>query len=383
MRKLKKIVPALVLACTTLFSAVVNADAGADFDTFYGDVKETSSVLLPENPGLGDEWAILTLARVGNLSDESAEAYLESAEASVSAIEGDQLEAYPTGNARVTLAVSALGKDATDFGGKNLLNGIADLDLLADQGVNAAIYALLAFDCADYEVPDIGAENPATRENLVAFILDSKLEAGGWDYFGPNPDPDLTSMAILALAPYADDENVAAEIDAAVDLLSGLQLEKGGFASWGSENACSAAQVLLALSTLGIDAASDERFEKNGATVIDALQNLFVEGEGFLYSEYSDFPDSYTTYQCITALNAYRRFLDGDQTFYDFTEKEEESESTIASETSVVSETASSSTSGTLDNAPKTGDESVILVVAGLALLLTAGIALRKENERA
>ena len=45
--------------------------------------------------------------------------------------------------------------------------------------------------------------------------------------------------------------------------MSNAQNENGGFASWGSVNSESCAQVLVALTSLGIDPTNDERFIKN------------------------------------------------------------------------------------------------------------------------
>lgn len=93
-----------------------------------------------------------------------------------------------------------------------------------------------------------------TREKLVQTILDAALENGGWALTGTTADPDMTAMAMQALAPYYDtDENVRAAVDKALDVLSAAQLPTGGFVSWGSENSESCAQVIVALTALGID----------------------------------------------------------------------------------------------------------------------------------
>lgn len=70
-------------------------------------------------------------------------------------------------------------------------------------------------------------------------------------------------------------------MDAALQLLSDSQLPTGGFVSWDTENCESAAQVLVALTSLGIDPLTDSRFLKDGATVLDALCAFAVEGGGF------------------------------------------------------------------------------------------------------
>lgn len=74
----------------------------------------------------------------------------------------------------------------------------------------------------------------------------------------------MTAMAIQALAPYNDDEHptVKSAISTALKLLSGMQNDDGGFSSMGYRNCESAAQVVVALSALGLDANTDSRFVK-------------------------------------------------------------------------------------------------------------------------
>ena len=60
-----------------------------------------------------------------------------------------------------------------------------------------------------------------------------------------------------------------------------MQNADGGFSSWGSENAESCAQVLLALNALGLD--DDSRFVKNGHSVLDALLTYQNADGGFCH----------------------------------------------------------------------------------------------------
>ena len=67
-------------------------------------------------------------------------------------------------------------------------------------------------------------------------------------------------------------------MDKALEALSALQRNDGGFDSWGTVNSESCAQVIVALTALGIDPATDSRFVKNGNTVLDALAGFYVTG---------------------------------------------------------------------------------------------------------
>ena len=120
-----------------------------------------------------------------------------------------------------------------------------------------------------------------TREKLIQVILDAQLTDGGWTLSGTKADPDMTAMAIQALAPYyKTNETVKAAVDKALEALSALQRNDGGFGSWGTVNSESCDQVIVALTALGIDPTADSRFVKNGLTVLDALAGFYVTGGG-------------------------------------------------------------------------------------------------------
>ena len=83
-------------------------------------------------------------------------------------------------------------------------------------------------------------------------------------------------MAIQSLAPYYDkDEKVKASVDRGLNWLSKPKSD-GGYSSWGSINSESIAQVIVALTSLGIDPHNDPRFVKNGNSVVDALLSFAV-----------------------------------------------------------------------------------------------------------
>ena len=98
-----------------------------------------------------------------------------------------------------------------------------------------------------------------------------------------------------------------------------MQLENGCFASWGSENSESCAQVIVALTALGIDPQRDARFLKNGRSVLDALCD-FVLDDGFYHSAELVEVNGMATEQAYYALTAYARFRDGKSRLFDMTE---------------------------------------------------------------
>jgi hypothetical protein len=157
-----------------------------------------------------------------------------------------------------------------------------------------------------------------TRELLVQTILDNAVEAGGWTFYGTEADPDMTGMAIQALAPYYEsNESVKASVDVALKVLSDMQQQDGGYESWGSANSESCAQVLCALSALGIDAETDARFVKNGNSVLDALLSYYDESTGGFKNLATGNADSMANQQAAYALTAYSRLKNQQNGLFD------------------------------------------------------------------
>lgn len=265
----------------------------------------------------GSEWLVIALARSGR---DVPDSYYDSVVKAVQSAKGQLSDKKSTEYARTILALTAIGKDPTDVGGYDMLARLADMDDVTYQGINGAIFALLALDSGKYDVP-AAAEGgtQVTRDGLVAYILAQQLSDGGWALSGTSADPDVTAMALQALAPYrTGDETVDAAVDKGVQLLSDMQLSDGGYSSWGTLNSESCAQVLIALATLGIDPVSDSRFVKNGLTVLDALLAYAVSG-GFRHTVDGE-ADAIATEQALCALTSYARLLDGKTALYDMTD---------------------------------------------------------------
>ena len=95
--------------------------------------------------------------------------------------EGVLHERKYTDYSRVVITLSALGIDARDVGGYDLLKPLGDYDKTIWQGLNGPIWALIALDSANYPVPrNEEAETQATRQMYIDCILDAELDEGGW-----------------------------------------------------------------------------------------------------------------------------------------------------------------------------------------------------------
>ena len=334
-----------------------HADLMANLDTIYKTTGDFMATLgTPTVNSTGGEWMVIGLARSGRTVPAG---YYDNVVEYVKAKADANERLHPTkvtDNARVILALTAIGKDVTNVGGHNLLKGLDSMDYVQAQDINGPIFTLIALDSHNY--PTMG---DVTREKLIQVILDAQLNDGGWDLSGTKADPDMTAMAIQALAPYyKTNETVKAAVDKALEALSALQRSDGGFDSWDTVNSESCAQVIVALTALGIDPTADSRFVKNGHTVLDALAGFYVTGGGFRHTAGGERNDM-ATEQGYYALAAYYRFANTQTRLYDMSD--------------VTIQTGGS-------NAPATGDTGVLVWVIALPVTILAAAFVLKRKER-
>lgn len=275
----------------------------------------------PTVGSVGGEWMVLGLARSGR-EVPGKDCYLQAAVEYIrqNIDENQRLhKAKSTDNARLILALTALGEDVTNVDGHDLLQGLGDLTYVKKQGNNGPIWALIALDSGNY--PTSGT---ATRQALIREILDVQTADGGWTISGDQADADMTGMALQALAPYyGQDPQVTEAVERGLSCLSQMQDADGGFGTFSGNGRVatseSAAQVIVALAALGLDGDTDSRFVKNGRSVIDALLDYFVPGGGFRHVLDGEI-DGMATEQAYYALTAYYRLLEGKTGLYDMTD---------------------------------------------------------------
>ncbi|MBS5082470.1 MAG: prenyltransferase/squalene oxidase repeat-containing protein [Clostridiales bacterium] len=312
-----------------------------------------SEVFLDSVGSTAGDWAAIGIGRSGYADDYNAYLAVTAACISKSYQENGYLDrTKATEWQRIGLAVLSAGGDPVSIGEDQEGNPI---DLVADgsynrgkvmslgtQGTNGLIFGLLLMDSMRYDIPADAAD---TREGLLEKILSSQIKDGGFNLtsIDPQSDVDMTAMALQALAPYYNSEktyryvqqgtkqdqvkSVRQVVDEALQFLSSSQQESGGFTSWRSGNSESCSQVLIALTSLGIDPGNDQRFIKNGNTVIDGLMQYHMEEGGFIHSkEYDEEnpdadPDKSNTMasdQALCALTALCRYYGGMRNLYDF-----------------------------------------------------------------
>lgn len=332
-----------IIAVITLFILSITAPFTAycaDINTLGGVKSSVEGVILYKTDSLncnstselldklsetaGDfnsDWYYIALSQYGvNCKNEKSTKALKKA---VDAFYENGLENVKvTDMQRTAFALLACKQDITDINAHNLLadasynrNKYKELD---SQGVNSLSYALLLLDSKGYSVPKNAELN---REEIIDKILSYELEKGGYALFGKGADIDITSIVLQALAPYKNKTKVKNSIDTCLEILAKRQDESGAFKSFsGKITAESTAQVIIALTSLGINPASDSRFIQNGNTPLDGLNRFRTPSGGFCHMENLSV-NNIATYQSLCAFVASYRFLSGNGAFYDFKAK--------------------------------------------------------------
>ncbi|MBR5365565.1 MAG: DUF4430 domain-containing protein [Clostridia bacterium] len=245
---------------------------------------------LADGIGGSAEWYVLGLSQSGETYDFAAYA--------------DSLAAYireknvPSATTREKFALAFMAADGNTAYAAEILP-----DALGKQGVMSWIYGLHILNNG------VVADGIAAGSAVDA-LLEAECAGGGWTILGTVADTDVTAMAVQALAPHADDPDVKAALARAVDLLAGRQQEDGDCVGFGGAiNPESTAQVLAALSAVGIDCAEDERFIRNGRTLIDGLEKYRLADGSFCHALGDGGNESATVqifYACVSYLRTAR-----------------------------------------------------------------------------
>lgn len=303
-----------------------------NFDKVYAYTKKYIQNNVPAPVVASDrgEWAVLGLARAGvELSDAYIQAYYGKVVAYVQKnmgadgvlVDPESHSPTVTDNERIILALTAIGKDPANVGGKNLLTALQNKDIMqvtntSDTDINGLVFGLLALNSGNY-----------TQDSywLVQAILTQQNEGGSWSASAdtkPVGDVDMTAMALQALAPYYN-EGGDTTVNAAVD--KALQWLSAKYKGTGYTSAESCAQVVVALSALQLNANSDSSFVKtvDGAPTSvlgDLLRYYLGEGQGFKHAASLKTADQKATEQALYAMAAYERYCRRTNALYDMTD---------------------------------------------------------------
>lgn len=267
------------------------------------------------------------------------------------------------------------------------------------QGINGPIWILIALNTGGYDLyteeqlvargVKVTAGDINTKGKMIDYILGKEItntagRVGGWALSGKAADPDITMMAVQALAPYYLDEQqfkdayrttinaetnalwdvesesftakyttFKATVERAVAAMAEDQQPNGGYTSMGTLNVESTTQVVVGLTALQIDPLADSvylptidrtvSFIKEGALVdgvttnnmIDAILTFWALGSGsspeiggfkHVTAGYDGGGGAGTTVnamatdQATYGLIAYERFLNNKNHLYDMTD---------------------------------------------------------------
>ena len=340
-----------IILTISIFLCVMIVDASADENTddinaVYETIEGIISWKNIENGGSSDsiintdmienagssiyDWFVLSMGRLGKNDDYDA--YTAALQEYVASGRSEIITDYQ----RISLTLSACGADDGESGAleKAVLSSLND-DNMSEKTVNALIYALLTLDSVQYGIPE---GTNLSRTSLIIGILSSRLENGAFALSGSVPDTDITAMAIQALAPYYNSRqlftytsngedktaSVREVVDSAVDYLSSVQLDDGDMPSWGKATCEGTAQTIIALCTMGINPNMDERFIKNGNSLIDGLMKYSVKDGGFAHTVDGDDMTSnpLASVQSLYSLCAYCRLCNGYRNLFDMRQEQ-------------------------------------------------------------
>lgn len=250
---------------------------------------------LTENAGVTSEWYILGLSQSEkynfSLYQKALKNYL------------NNNEVY-SATSRQKYALVLIATGSNDKYIAQVLN-----DTIGNQGIMSWIYGLHLLNNG-YESKE------HTLSQVKEEILSLQLSSGGWTVMGANADTDVTAMAIQSLAPYyKTDTKVKTALNKALTLLSERQLDDGDYSSYGVPNLESTAQVVTALSSLGIDCEKDNRFIKNGNSLINSMKKYQLSDDSFCHKLKGSSSETATA-QAYYSLIAYVRMTQGKSGLY-------------------------------------------------------------------
>lgn len=331
----------LILIVVSLLSISINAnskDTNETIDNYLSNFSSEDLLDIQKNAGNNfDDWFFLSILRSkkeidynlykGMLRNYIIDSYREKGNLSNNLI---------TEWHRLIMLSSSVGLDPraivlNDENYNLLIDGIYNTknnNLLEKQGINSYVFALIALDSFGFK--EIDNNDYHSRKSLIENIISFELDGGGFAYSKTEADIDMTALVIQALSEYYNslyvynvynriqektiETNVKDVIDRALVIISTSQKNDGDFESYEISNVESTAQVLISLTSLGIDIDNDSRFIKNNNTVYDGIIKYQNSDGTFRRNDYSN---KISGYQAFMGLVAYDRWLNNMRSIYD------------------------------------------------------------------
>ncbi|MEM1483994.1 prenyltransferase/squalene oxidase repeat-containing protein [Oscillospiraceae bacterium PP1C4] len=282
---------AAALSCALLFSVAVSAELPQDQIIF--PVSEQTWQYLDKN--IEGSWSITAYSLGRRDIKETAKKQL------AVTLEHGIANGFqsPVELEKGLISLIKLEQDPLHYKKTNLLSSLYTYDDIYKDGLDGAVFALMAYQAADAAVPEAVRNSTAA---VIDYIVSSQQRSGGFAMTaGRDPDVQTTALAVTALAAKHDIPYVSASLEKAVDWLSSQQNPDGTFSLKNLPSCEATAAVLTALRVHGVSL-DDPRFVKNGHDLLDAL-DLFENTDGGYAPQVGQSSDVTITEQVIIALH--------------------------------------------------------------------------------
>lgn len=175
--------------------------------------------------------------------------------------------------------------------------------------INGPIFALIALDMGNYTIP---ADAFWTRDKLLETILNHKYLSDGFGL-------DMVTMLMQSIGPYMDDPVYGERVRAKLD--EGLEIVLDSFGSknvyknpygvqWGGVYTSEgSAQIVCAMSAMGVDCHTDPRMSNGTQSALTALLDYADYSEGYFAHSNTTPKNAMATYQGCYATQWYLGFL--------------------------------------------------------------------------
>lgn len=239
----------------------------------------------------GGDWVIFALKASGTdvASQDYYDAYYDNIRGLLKSGRGVLSKNSLTTYERVSMALTAIGKDPKKVEGYDITKRIDDYAGVSGQGYNAEMFALISSDYCGFRLKN--------EKRYLRDILGCQLKNGAMTLDNETADVDMTAMGIQALAPYEKQKECGKAIGKALSYLSQKQNSDGSY-----DSAESTAQVIIAIAALSRDPLKDGDFTKKGGDLGDGLMK-YSSGSAFEHKK-GEGVNLMATTQALCALDA-------------------------------------------------------------------------------
>lgn len=274
-----------------------------DMDTISSKIKRIATIY--KSKQVISDWEALALVLSGESLERAKQTELLN---NIKVSKGEMR--LPTDRAKKALLLQIAGIDITNIAGIDLLEKIYNDQGMGKQGLNGYIFSLMVMSNAN--IPETAK---MSIDKVIQLIIGSQNDNGGFPLvIGKKSDLDITAMAITALAPYSEKNDVKDAIEKAVNYLRDEQDSKGGYIVWGEKSSEIISQIIIGLTANNINP-DNEGFVKEGKTLMNVLLD-YQQSDGKFSNLKGRKSNDIATEQAIQALISYKRFFEKEPPIY-------------------------------------------------------------------